>query len=58
MESQTRDTYLELLLIRHGESTYNRDGTGGLNSELTELGVEQARRLCPWLAANFKFSAI
>ncbi len=58
MEPSAQETPLELLLIRHGESTYNRDGTGGLNSELTELGVEQARRLAPWLAASFKFSAI
>ncbi|MBI4790462.1 MAG: histidine phosphatase family protein [Chloroflexi bacterium] len=49
---------LELLLVRHGESYHNRDGTGGLDSDLTELGVEQARRLAPWLAADFKFAAI
>ena len=52
------DNALELLLVRHGESFYNRDGSGGLNSDLTELGVEQSQRLAPWLAANFKIAAI
>ena len=47
------DTFpLELALIRHGESTFNRDGTGGTDSPLTDLGIEQARRLAHWLAAN------
>lgn len=49
---------LELLLVRHGESTANRDGTGGPDAELTKLGVEQAQRLGTWLAANFKVVAI
>ncbi len=46
-------TPLELLLVRHGESQANRDGTGGPDAPMTELGYEQARRLGPWLAANF-----
>lgn len=58
MESSPQDALLELLLIRHGESAYNRDGSGGLDSDLTDLGIEQSQRLAPWLAANFKFAAI
>lgn len=58
MELSAQDALLELLLIRHGESIYNRDGSGDLDSDLTDLGVEQSRRLSPWLVANFKFTAI
>ena len=58
MEPSAQDAPLELLLVRHGESTYNRDGSGGFDSDLTDLGVEQSQRLAPWLAANFKFAAI
>ena len=58
MEQHLEDTALELLLVRHGESFYNRDGSGGLDSDLTELGVEQSQRLAPWLAANFNIAAI
>ncbi len=47
----------ELLLIRHGESQFNLDGSGGFDSVLTDLGREQARRLAPWLAANFEIAA-
>ena len=38
---------LEIDLIRHGESVFNRNGIvqGHTNSPLTELGVEQARRV-------------
>ncbi|MCL5952662.1 MAG: histidine phosphatase family protein [Chloroflexi bacterium] len=49
---------LELLLVRHGESTANRDGTEEEDPELTELGLEQARRMAPWVAANFHLVAI
>jgi broad specificity phosphatase PhoE len=49
---------LELLLIRHGESTFNRDGTGGMDSPLTDLGIEQAKRLGPWLAKNATIVAL
>ena len=48
---------LELLLIRHGESQFNLDGSGGFDSVLTDLGREQARRLASWLAANFDLAA-
>lgn len=50
--------YLQLALIRHGESQYNRDGAGGFDSPLTDLGIEQARRLGPWLAANLSIVAL
>lgn len=39
-----------LLLTRHGESEFNRDGLSPVDSPLTELGREQARRLGVWLA--------
>ncbi len=51
------DQPLELLLIRHGESTFNLDGSGGFDSALTDLGRDQARKLAPWLAANFNIAA-
>jgi len=49
---------LQLALIRHGESQFNRDGTGGFDSPLTDLGIDQARRLGPWLAANLPITAL
>lgn len=51
------DEPLELLLIRHGESQFNLDGSGGFDSSLADLGREQARKLAPWIAANFKIVA-
>lgn len=48
---------LELLFIRHGESKFNLDGSGGSDSALTELGREQASKLARWLAANFNVTA-
>jgi len=48
---------LELLLIRHGQSQFNVDSTGGFDSALTDLGCEQARRLAPWVALNFQPAA-
>lgn len=45
---------LELLLIRHGQSQFNLNSSGGLNSPLTDLGREQARKLAPWVAQNFR----
>lgn len=52
------DKPLELLLVRHAECYMNRDGTGGLDSELTELGIEQANCLAPWLASSFQVQAL
>ncbi len=48
---------LELLLVRHGESQFNLDGSGGFDSALTELGSLQARKLARWLAGNFQPAA-
>lgn len=48
---------LELLVVRHAESQFNFDGSGGVDSSLTEPGRQQAHRLALWLAANFKFAA-
>ena len=49
MEHEQR---LELWLIRHGETTHNfeRRIQGQFDSELTELGVAQAKKLAPRLA--------
>jgi broad specificity phosphatase PhoE len=41
-----------LLLTRHGESVFNRDGLSPMDSPLTELGHEQARLLGAWLAEH------
>jgi len=43
---------MEILLVRHGESEANATGRiqGWLDTPLTELGREQARRLRAWLA--------
>lgn len=49
---------LQIALIRHGQSYANRDGSSDTDSPLTELGIEQAKRLGPWLAANFRPVAI
>jgi broad specificity phosphatase PhoE len=45
---------LEIDLVRHGESVFNRRGVvqGHTNSPLTELGVEQARRVGETLKAR------
>ncbi len=51
------DQPLELVLIRHGESQFNLDGSGGFDSGLTELGRAQACKLASWLAANFNIAA-
>lgn len=49
---------LDLLLIRHGESQNNRDGSGGADSSLTDLGAAQSQRLARWLGANLKPTAL
>ena len=43
-----------LLLVRHGETDWNRDGRwqGGSNTSLNELGREQARSLADQLDGN------
>ena len=41
---------MNLLLARHGQSLFNRDGLSPVDSPLTTLGREQARLLGAWLA--------
>lgn len=41
---------LELVLARHGQSYVNLDRSLGPDTDLTDLGREQARRLGNWLA--------
>jgi len=44
---------IQLFLIRHGQSFYNRDGEeAGMDSGLTPLGWAQARRVADWLVEN------
>ena len=50
---------LELVLARHGQSHGNLDRSLGPDTDLTELGREQARRLGNWLAEQgYAFTAI
>ena len=49
---------MDLVLVRHGESEWNRWGDeAGPDSPLTDLGRAQARRVGPWLAERFEFTA-
>ncbi len=49
----------ELILIRHGETLWNREGRwqGHLNSDLTDVGLQQANALAERLAA-LEFAAL
>ncbi len=48
-----------LLLVRHGQSLFNRDGTdAGSNSGLTAAGWSQARLVADWLAGRYAVDAI
>lgn len=49
---------MDLILIRHGQSQYNFDQTGGIDAPLTALGRRQAERAGAYLAAQFKISAL
>jgi broad specificity phosphatase PhoE len=50
---------LELVLARHGQSYGNLDRSLGPDTDLTDLGREQARQLGNWLAAqNYDFTAL
>ncbi|MGB8646871.1 MAG: histidine phosphatase family protein [Anaerolineae bacterium] len=49
---------LDLILVRHGQSQYNVDQTGGEDAPLTELGRMQARRVGAYLAARFEIAAL
>lgn len=50
---------LELVLVRHGQSSGNLDRSFGPDTDLTELGRQQAARLGDWLAGqDYRFSAL
>jgi broad specificity phosphatase PhoE len=50
---------IELILARHGQSFGNLDRSLGPDTDLTDLGREQATRLGNWLAAQgYSFCAI
>jgi bisphosphoglycerate-dependent phosphoglycerate mutase len=50
---------LELVLARHGQSYGNLDLSLGLDTDLTDLGREQATRLGNWLAEQgYAFTAL
>lgn len=50
---------LELVIARHGQSHGNLDRSLGPDTDLTELGREQARRLGDWLAGQgYAFTAL
>ncbi len=45
---------MRIYLVRHGETTYNRDGLGLGRDDvpLTDLGLEQARRTCEYFQSH------
>lgn len=45
---------MRLFLVRHGQTTYNRDGLGlgRTDAPLTDLGIEQARRIGEFFASK------
>jgi broad specificity phosphatase PhoE len=49
---------MDLILVRHGQSQFNADQTGGEDAPLTELGRIQARRVGVYLAARFQICAL
>lgn len=49
---------MDLILIRHGQSQWNLDQTGGADAPLTALGQAQARRAGLYCRAQFKISAL
>ncbi len=49
---------MDLILIRHGQSQWNADQTGGEDAPLTALGREQARRAGIYCRAQFKLRAL
>jgi len=55
----TEPTATHLILVRHGQSLYNRDGpNAGENSGLTELGWRQAQLVADWLAQTYRADVI
>jgi len=56
-EAESRRTVL--LLIRHGQSYFNRDGErAGPDSELTSVGWSQARALAEWVSQDDRMDAL
>lgn len=49
---------MDLVLIRHGQSQWNLDQTGGEDSLLTAQGREQARRAGIYCRAQFRLAAL
>jgi 2,3-bisphosphoglycerate-dependent phosphoglycerate mutase len=49
---------MDLILVRHGQSQYNVDQTGGEDAPLTELGRMQARRVGAYLVDRFQIGAL
>src|SRR5947209_4171929 len=49
---------MDLILVRHGQSQYNFDQSGGEDAPLTALGREQARRAGIYCKTQFKLSAL
>ena len=47
--------FLEIVAVRHGETTANHDGIiqGHMNSQLNELGIQQAQRVAKRLQNEF-----
>ena len=49
---------MDLILIRHGQSQYNLDQTGGWDAPLTAWGREQARRAGLYCQSQFQLGAM
>lgn len=49
---------MDLILIRHGQSQWNLDQTGGEDAPLTALGREQARRAGIYCKSQFHLCAL
>jgi 2,3-bisphosphoglycerate-dependent phosphoglycerate mutase len=49
---------MDLILIRHGQSQYNLDQTGGADAPLTAWGREQARRAGIYCKLQFNLQAL
>ena len=45
---------MQLTLIRHGETFWNKERRvqGITDIELSETGIDQARKLAPWMLAS------
>jgi broad specificity phosphatase PhoE/ubiquinone/menaquinone biosynthesis C-methylase UbiE len=55
----TEPQITHILLVRHGQSLYNRDGASrATESGLTELGWQQAQLVADWLGRSFTVDAL